>query len=175
MAALNAEKNRYAALAPNVTFAFHAASNTFQLRLLHNDWNVSLSPGLAKKFKVEIPTDAIHPPTYRVPHDEDSLTLNWNIDFYENRRMLYILCDQAPYQMIANAAYPILACFPIGGAYEHKELIQFTFYQNHYHSLDCGKILNGMSIQLTDEKMKPLKGIFDHAYCLVHLRRKKLV
>ena len=171
-AALNEEKNRYEPMRTNLNFS---ASNTqITLKAGRADWSVSLSPSLAKKFNDEMPPDTTVPITYRIEEDEESLNLSWETDFYEDRRMIFILCDQAPYQMINKAAHPILGCFPIGATYAHHEWLQHIFYQEHYQTLDCGNVLNGLNISLTDEKMKPLKGVFDHAYCLVHLRRKNL-
>ena len=156
-----------------VTFAHTPNTGMITLKISEPALSVSLSPELANKFSVPIPPGATESPRYRVPLNEDSVTLSWTVDYYQNRRLIYILCDQAPYQMIANAAYPILSAFPIGGSYVYKEWCQHIYYQNHYQTLDCGKILNGMNIWLADKKMKPLKAVFDHAYCLVHLRRKK--
>ena len=173
--ALNEEKNKFAALKGHVNFLSPATFNGLQLKVTRPDWRVRLSPKLAKRFKVEILPGEADPPIYEVQDGADHMLLPWSLDFYEDHRMVHILCDQAPYQLVNNSAHPILASFPIGGSYEHKEWIQHTFYQNRYQTLDCGSILNGLTISLTDEKMKPLRGVFDHAYCLVHLRRKKSV
>ena len=167
--AMNDERNKHDNIKKWITFG-HVAG-TVTLKILEPTLSVSLSPALAKKFNVPIVPGATESPRYRVPTNENNITHIWEVDYYQDRRLIYILCDQAPYQMIANAAYPILSSFPIGGTYAYKEWCQHIYYQNHYQTLDCGKMLNGMNIWLADEKMKPLKAVFDHAYCLVHLRR----